>query len=136
MDLTSDKRIVMTLDAGGTNFRFSARCGGKSVTETVAMPSNGDDLDQCLTNIVEGFTRIREACPVLPSAISFAFPGPADYPKGIIGDLGNLPGFRLLSRGDLLRPGGLHLGQFRGGRHLRRRSGHLDVRPDALRYRF
>ena len=27
-------------------------------------------------------------------AISFAFPGPADYPTGIIGDLGNLPGFR------------------------------------------
>ena len=27
-------------------------------------------------------------------AISFAFPGPADYPGGIIGDLGNLPGFR------------------------------------------
>jgi glucokinase len=27
-------------------------------------------------------------------AISFAFPGPADYPNGIIGDLGNLPCFR------------------------------------------
>ncbi|HJV23694.1 MAG TPA: ROK family protein, partial [Holophagaceae bacterium] len=25
---------------------------------------------------------------------SFAFPGPADYARGIIGDLGNLPGFR------------------------------------------
>jgi glucokinase len=94
MDLTSDKRIVMTLDAGGTSFRFSAMSGGKSVIEAVTMPSNGDNLDQCLTNIVEGFTRIREMCPVLPSAISFAFPGPADYPKGIIGDLGNLTGFR------------------------------------------
>ena len=30
MDLTSDKRIVMTLDAGGTNFRFSAMRGGES----------------------------------------------------------------------------------------------------------
>ena len=27
-------------------------------------------------------------------AISFAFPGPADYPTGIIGDLGNLPAFK------------------------------------------
>jgi glucokinase len=27
-------------------------------------------------------------------AISFAFPGPADYPAGIIGDLPNLPAFR------------------------------------------
>ena len=94
MDLKNDKRIVMTLDAGGTNFRFSAMRGGAPATDTVAMPSNGDNLDQCLTNIVEGFTRIREMCPALPSAISFAFPGPADYPRGIIGDLPNLPGFR------------------------------------------
>ena len=45
-----DKRTIITLDAGGTNFSFSA--------------------------------------------ISFAFPGPADYPLGIIGDLANLPVFR------------------------------------------
>jgi glucokinase len=94
MDLKNDTRIVMTLDAGGTNFRFSAIRGGKPITETIAMPSNGDNLDQCLTNIVDGFTRVRELCPEMPVAISFAFPGPADYPRGIIGDLGNLPGFR------------------------------------------
>ena len=94
MDMKSDNRIVMTLDAGGTNFRFLAMRGGEPATDTVAMPSNGDDLDRCLTNIVEGFTRIRDLCPVLPSAISFAFPGPADYPRGIIGDLPNLPAFR------------------------------------------
>ena len=94
MDLRSDRRIVMTLDAGGTNFRFSAIRGCEPVTETVVLPSNGDNLDQCLTNIADGFTRIRELCPELPAAISFAFPGPADYPRGIIGDLGNLPCFR------------------------------------------
>jgi glucokinase len=94
MDLRNDNRVVLTLDAGGTSFRFTAIRAGKSVTDTISMPSSGDNLDQCLTNIVEGFTRIRERCPVLPSAISFAFPGPADYPRGIIGDLGNLPGFR------------------------------------------
>ncbi len=94
MDLANDKRIVMTLDAGGTTFRFSAIRGGGPVTETIAVPSNGDNLDQCLTNIVDGFTRVRELCPEMPAAISFAFPGPADYPRGIIGDLGNLPGFR------------------------------------------
>ena len=46
MKSTTDKRIVMTLDAGGTNFRFSAMRGNKPVTETVALPSNGDNLDQ------------------------------------------------------------------------------------------
>lgn len=94
MDPLTDARIVMTLDAGGTNFRFAAMCGGRPVTETIALPSNGNDLSRCLSNLVEGFTRVKALCPELPSAISFAFPGPADYPNGIIGDLGNLPGFR------------------------------------------
>lgn len=91
---TSDQRIVMTLDAGGTNFRFAALQGNKPLGQTVALPSNGDNLDRCLSNIVEGFSRIQAQCPAPPVAISFAFPGPADYPNGIIGDLGNLPGFR------------------------------------------
>ena len=94
MSSNDDKRIVMTLDAGGTNFRFSAIRGNKPVAETVAMPSNGDNLDRCLANIIEGFAQVKAKCPAPPAAISFAFPGPADYPAGIIGDLGNLPGFR------------------------------------------
>jgi glucokinase len=94
MDLKTDDRIVMTLDAGGTNFRFSAIRGGKPATATITMPSNGENLDKCLNNIVEGFNQIKQQCSEKPAAISFAFPGPADYPKGIIGDLGNLPGFR------------------------------------------
>jgi glucokinase len=94
MDLASESRIVMTLDAGGTNLRFAAMRGGKPVTETVSLPSNGADLTKCLANIIDGFTQVKALCPEPPSAISFAFPGPADYPNGIIGDLGNLPGFR------------------------------------------
>jgi len=94
MNYDKDKRIVMTLDAGGTNFRFSAMRGNKPVTETVALPSNGDNLEKCLANIVAGFTEVKRRCPQPPVAISFAFPGPADYPAGIIGDLPNLPGFR------------------------------------------
>jgi glucokinase len=89
-----DSRVVMTLDAGGTNFRFAAIRGSQPVTETVALPSNGDNLDKCLANIVEGFNRVKAQCPVPPVAISFVFPAPADYPLGIIGDLDNLPGFR------------------------------------------
>jgi glucokinase len=94
MNYDKDKRIVMTLDAGGTSFRFSAMCGNQPLTETVVMPSNGDNLEKCLANIVSGFTEVKKKCGRPPVAISFAFPGPADYPAGIIGDLGNLPGFR------------------------------------------
>jgi glucokinase len=89
-----DSRIVMTLDAGGTSFRFSAMRGNRRITDTVTTPSNGDDLKKCLANIVAGFTEIKKKCARLPVAISFAFPGPADYPAGIIGDLPNLPAFR------------------------------------------
>ncbi len=94
MNLATDSRIVMTLDAGGTNFRFAATRGGQPITETIALPSNADNLEQCLRNLVEGFTKVKALCPEPPVAISFAFPGPADYPNGIIGDLGNLPAFR------------------------------------------
>ncbi len=94
MDYSKDNRIVMTLDAGGTNFVFSAIQGGREVAESVVMPSNASDLDKCLSTLISGFRKIQEALPSEPAAISFAFPGPADYPRGIIGDLGNLPAFR------------------------------------------
>lgn len=89
-----DSRIVMTLDAGGTSFRFSAMRGNKRITDIVTTTSNGDDLKKCLANVISGFTQIKKQCPKAPVAISFAFPGPADYPAGIIGDLPNLPAFR------------------------------------------
>lgn len=92
--LQADERVVMTLDAGGTNFRFAAMCGAEPLVETVTIPSCPTDLSQCLRRLVEGFRQVKDACPEPPVAISFAFPGPADYPNGIIGDLGNLPCFR------------------------------------------
>ena len=44
--------------------------------------------------MIEGFEKVKSQLIEEPVAISFAFPGPADYPNGIIGDLGNLTGFR------------------------------------------
>ena len=68
----------MTLDAEGTNFRFSAIRGNQPVTPTVALPSNGDNLDRCLANIVEGFARVKQQCPEPPVAISLVFPAASD----------------------------------------------------------
>jgi glucokinase len=94
MSYASDSRVVLTLDAGGTNFVFSAVRGDREVVEAVTLASNAHDLRLCLDTIVLGFTKAKEQAPAPPVAISFAFPGPADYPTGIIGDLGNLPAFR------------------------------------------
>ncbi len=94
MNIYYDNRIVLTLDAGGTNFVFNAIQGGKLLLKPITSPSYGDQLEKCLQTIIEGFKKVKEQLTEEPVAISFAFPGPADYPNGIIGDLGNLPGFR------------------------------------------
>jgi len=89
-----DRRIVMTLDAGGTNLKFSAMRGGELLVGPISTPSQADDLEHCLANIFGGFEALQRALPEPPVAISFAFPGPTDYPLGIVGDLLNMPGFR------------------------------------------
>lgn len=94
MQIYSDERIVLTLDAGGTNFVFSAIQKGKAITKEITKNANAGDLDLCITTMKEGFHELIQLIRSKPYAISFAFPGPADYPNGIIGDLNNLPAFR------------------------------------------
>lgn len=96
MDIKNDKRIVLTLDAGGTNMVFGAMRGGEYLGDTVTLPSNASELSLCLRTMVTGFEMVIKALgDEKPSAISFAFPGPADYPNGIIGGfLPNFPSFR------------------------------------------
>ncbi len=99
-----DNRIVLTLDAGGTNFVFSAIREAREIVEPETFPSHGDNLDLCLKTIIKGFESVRKKLPGEAAAISFAFPGPADYVNGIIGDLANLPSFRGgVALGDMLK---------------------------------
>ncbi len=89
------KPIVVTLDAGGTNFVFGAMQDGKPCAESITLPSSAHDLDLCLGTLIKGFEQIIATLPTPPVAISFAFPGPADYRNGIIGGyLPNFPSFR------------------------------------------
>ena len=74
-----DKRVVLTLDAGGTNFVFSAIQGNNEMISPISLPAVSDNLDECLEVLVKGFDRVIAAISVPPVAISFAFPGPADY---------------------------------------------------------
>ena len=102
IDYNNDKRIVLTLDAGGTNFVFSAIQGGAEIVNPIYKEPHSNDLTKCLRVIYEGFMEVKNQIKGKPVAISFAFPGPADYPNGIIGDLPNLPAFK----------GGVALGKY------------------------
>lgn len=86
--------LILTLDAGGTNFTFSAIKNGLPFGEKYTIPAPSDNLDQCINTIISGFQEITASLPEEPEAISFAFPGPADYKNGIIGDLPNLSAFK------------------------------------------
>lgn len=88
-----DGRVILTLDAGGTNFVFSAIKGNRELVTPLRKPANANNLDRCLNTVVSGFEAIKKDITEPVSAISFAFPGPADYQNGIIGDLPNFPAF-------------------------------------------
>jgi glucokinase len=84
----------MTLDAGGTNFVFNAVQSGKEILEPIILSARAENLEGVLNTIIDGFRQLKQKLVHTPVAISFAFPGPADYENGIIGDLQNLPFFK------------------------------------------
>jgi glucokinase len=94
MDYKQDIRTILSLDAGGTNFDFFAVRGGELITEKLRFPAAMETLDDMLRMIIKGFEEVGRQSGEKPVAISFCFPGPAEWEKGIIGDLENLPLFR------------------------------------------
>lgn len=91
----TDSRIVMTLDANSAEMVFGAMQAGEFIVEPIRLEAHSDDLELCLQTMVKGFRMVRDQLDRQPAAISFAFPGPADYPNGIIyGYLLNFPSFR------------------------------------------
>lgn len=98
-----DKRTVITLDAGGTHFRFAAMRGCEFITDTFELDTHADDLRLLLDDLSSGFRHVIDKLDEKPCAISFAFPGPADYPNGVFPQrLTNFPCFE----------GGVALGPF------------------------
>jgi len=94
LDIYKDSRVVLTLDAGGTNLVFNAFKGGKAVLGGIRKDAHASDLELCLANMKAGFREVTEELNETPVAISFAFPGPADYSNGIIDNSNNLPAFK------------------------------------------
>ncbi len=93
-DYSNDQRAVMTLDAGGTNFVFSAMQANRAVVQNFSLPAEAADLGKSLGNMFQGFDRVLDALDTPPAAISFAFPAPADYFNGIIVGPRNLPAYK------------------------------------------
>lgn len=89
---TSNKKIL-SLDAGGTNLVFSGIVSGE-ITQEYAIKTASQDLEEFLRKLIFGFREVLNSMVGSADAISFCFPGPADYESGIIGDLENLPFFR------------------------------------------
>ena len=86
--------IIFILDAGGTGFKFSAVHESREIIEPFTIPSVAPTLEEVLKKIITGFHECETRCGQKAAAISFCFPGPADHPNGIIGDLENLPTFK------------------------------------------
>ncbi len=91
--------VVLTLDAGGTNFVFSAwqSVNGipQLVGESFTCAAETQDLKKSLDCLVYGFQKVQKNSPESPAAISFAFPGPADYESGVTYNHGtNLPAYK------------------------------------------
>ena len=92
----SSEPLILTLDAGGTNFVFNGIKGGALVLHAgVVLPAESRNLKRSLDNLVRGFREVCERTRGLgpPAAASFAFPGPADYRAGVIGPLENMPAY-------------------------------------------
>ena len=59
MDYSADQRVVMTLDAGGTNFVFSAMQGGREIVSPVHQTACVNSQSRCLAQIAAGFRDLR-----------------------------------------------------------------------------
>lgn len=90
----SKHNTVLVLDAGGTNLVFNAVRNGQIIEKSFTLPAMSESLENLLEKIIHGFREINKQTGGNADAISFCFPGPADFENGIIGDLENLPFFR------------------------------------------
>ncbi len=92
--MSEKKTTILTLDAGGTNLVFSAVQNNKILDQNVHLPASSENLEEFFRKVIHGFSGLQQQIGAQANAISFCFPGPADYENGVIGDLENLPFFR------------------------------------------
>lgn len=88
--------VVLVMWTDGVQLSFGAMAAGEPVCAPIRVPARCGSLTMFLGDVVDGLrtvaSRLKEGRGV--SAISVAFPGPADYAAGIIWDVPNMPCFR------------------------------------------
>jgi len=58
MKYENDEQVVMTLDAGGTHFVFSAIRGGIEIVSPVRLSAHGERLEKCIKkSLISVFTK-------------------------------------------------------------------------------
>jgi len=75
-------------------FGFNAIGTSNIVVSSTILPAASQSIDEFIEKLISGFHAINKKHHNSARAISFCFPGPADYQKGVIGDLENLPIFK------------------------------------------
>jgi glucokinase len=91
---TKSTKTILTLDAGGTNLVFNAINSEYDVIASESLPTSSQNIEEFINKLIKGFHNIHDRTNKSALAISFCFPGPADYENGIIGNLENLPFFK------------------------------------------
>ena len=63
-----DKRVVMTLDAGGTNLVFSAVRGEEEIVQRISLSARVDNLELFLQTIIDVFEEVQSKLSQKPVA--------------------------------------------------------------------
>ena len=89
---------IATMDFGATTGDINVLSDYKPILDkNIHFEIDPSNLDDIVGNIIEGFKQAIDAASSQGfevKATSFAFPGPADFPNGIIGPLNNAPAFQ------------------------------------------
>ena len=78
--IMNNQKTILTLDAGGTNLVFSSIKQGE-ISNEFSLKTASQNLDEFLRKLIQGFSEVLILSGNKADAISFCFPGPADYEK-------------------------------------------------------
>ena len=64
-----NSKIILTLDAGGTNFLFSAVQDGREIVQPFHLSTDSSQIDICINQLKTGFGEVIRRLPEAPAAM-------------------------------------------------------------------